>query len=64
MTWRRAAMGLGISLVGVIAFGIGYLIGAMDTAKRIITIAVEVLGLEGIGAAQLFEQYLKLKGGG
>lgn len=56
-------MTLGLVVACLIAFGVGYISGALDTAKRIMYMAVEVLGIEEVGAAELFQQYLKLKGG-
>ena len=61
--WRRTAIILGVLLAVGIAFGAGYAMGAFDTAKKIITIGVEVLEIRDVSAAELFHQYLKLKGG-
>ena len=61
--WRRAAMIMALVIAGIAAFGVGYISGAGDAAQKLITIAVEVLEIEKIGAAELFHQYLKLKGG-
>ena len=63
ITWRRIAIILGVLLAAGIAFGAGYSMGAIDTAKRIITIGVEVLEIRDVNAMDLFTQYLKLKGG-
>ena len=64
MTWRRIALILSVVTAGIIAFGAGYAMGAVDTARRIITIAVEVLEIKDVSAVELLTQYLKLKGGG
>ena len=62
--WRRAAIILGIVIVGLICFGAGYASGAYDTAKNIIEIGIEVLGIEAeVSMVELFHQYQKMKGG-
>ncbi len=61
--WRRIAMILSLVVAGMGCYGIGYLFGSMDTAKYIIKVGAEVLNIEKIGAAELFQQYMKLKGG-
>ncbi|KKL46917.1 hypothetical protein LCGC14_2340730, partial [marine sediment metagenome] len=54
---------LGVLLAVGIAYGFGYASGAFDTAKKIITIGIEVLDIKNVSAIDLFEQYHKLKGG-
>jgi len=63
ITWRRIAIILGVLLAVGIAYGFGYASGAFDTAKKIITLGVEVLEIRDTNAAELMHQYLKLKGG-
>lgn len=62
ITWKRVAIILGILLAAGIAFGAGYAMGAFDTAKKIITLAVEVLEIRDVSAAELIHQYLKITG--
>ncbi len=57
-------MVMGLIIAGMVAFGVGYTVGEMDATKRLITVAVEVLGIENVGIADLYHQYRKLKGGG
>ncbi len=61
--WRKAAIIMGLIIAGMVAFGAGYIIGEIDATKRLITIGVEVLGIEDIGIADLYHQYRRLKGG-
>ena len=67
MTWRRAAMIMSVVLVGAIAFGAGYAIGAMETAEFLINQVVKIMGYENIyidiSKADLMHYYLRLKGG-
>ena len=66
INWKRIAIILAITftVVVVIAFGIGYAFGGMDTAKWLINKAVDMGVINGIGKAELMEYFLKLKGGG
>ena len=67
ITWRRTARILSIILAGVICFGVGYAMGAMDTAKWIFNQGLKILEMKGmnidITRTELLEYYIKLKGG-
>ena len=67
MKWRRIAMILSVVIAGGIAFGAGYAIGAMDTAKFLISRTLDFLAYKGfpldISKVELIEYYFKLKGG-
>ena len=56
-------MALGGIVILLIAFGGGYVLGAMDSTKFLIKTAFDVLDIERIGMTELIEQYFKLKGG-
>ena len=67
ITWRRTAIILSIILAGVICFGVGYAMGATDTAKWIFNQGLKILEMKGmhidITRTELLEYYIKLKGG-
>jgi len=68
MTWRRIALTLSVVLAGIIAFGVGYAVGAINTTDFLINKIVQVMGYENISIdisrAELIEYFFKLKGGG
>jgi len=67
ITWRKIALIISVILVGAVAFGIGYGLGAVDSAKFMIDKAVKIMQYEGINIditrAELLQYYIKLKGG-
>jgi len=67
ITWRRVAMILSLVIAGLVCFGIGYAIGAMNTTDFLIDKVVQVMGYENINIdisrVELIQYYLKLKGG-
>ena len=67
MTWRRVAIILSIVVVAGMTFGVGYAMGAMETAEFLINQVVKIMGYENIyidiSKADLMHYYLRLKGG-
>jgi len=67
ITWRRVALILSVVIAGIICFGVGYMIGAMDSAKWIFKQGLKILEMKGmhidITRTELLEYYIKLKGG-
>ncbi len=67
MNWRRIAIILGLVVAGSITYGIGYSIGSLRTAEFMIDQVARIMNYEGItiniSRVELFEYFLKLKGG-
>lgn len=63
ITWRRVALILSVVIVGIVAFGVGYSIGALSVADFLIEKAVNMGIVDDISKVELMEYYIKLKGG-
>lgn len=63
--WRRIAIILSLVVAGIICYGVGYAMGALDTAKFIVSAAEGFMEYQEIviGKADLMEYFIKLKGG-
>ena len=65
--WRRIAMILGLVVAGGITYGVGYSMGSLRTAEFMIDQVARIMNYEGItiniSRVELFEYFLKLKGG-
>ena len=54
---------LSVVVAGIVAFGVGYALGASDVANWVIDKAISVGIINDINKAELWEYYLKMKGG-
>ncbi len=67
VTWRRTAIILGVIIIAAISFGVGCAMGAIETAEFLIDEVVRVMKYKEINIditrVELFEYFIKLKGG-
>ena len=63
--WRRIAIILSLVVAGILCYGVGYAMGALDTAKFVVSSAEAFMEYQEIviGKADLMEFFIKLKGG-